>query len=152
MLEMAFKDTSEGVYIQTRKEADLFNVAQLKAKSKTSTEVVREMLFADESALAAHSAYAEDMKSLLEKFARITADQFSLKINSEKTEFPYQPPKFQFSTSLLEEISTGTESLVKCKTFKYLGSTVSENAWLEDELSLTMGKASSAFGNLRERL
>ena len=151
MLEMAFKDTSEGVYIQTRKEADLFNVAQLKAKSKTSTKVVREMLFADESALAAHSAYAEDMKSSLEKFAR-TADQFSLKINSEKTEFPYQPPKFQFSTSLLEEISTGTESLVKCKTFKYLGSTVSENAWLEDELSLTMGKASSAFGNLRERL
>lgn len=49
MLEMAFKDTSEGVYIQTRKEADLFNVAQLKAKSKTSMEVVREMLFADES-------------------------------------------------------------------------------------------------------
>ena len=91
------------------------------------------------------------MQSSLEKFAR-TADQLSLKINSEKTEFPYQPPKFQFSTSLLEEISTGTESLVKCKTFKYLGSTVSENAWLEDELSLTMGKASSAFGNLREKL
>ena len=76
MLEMAFKDTSEGVYIQTRKEADLFNVAQLKAKSKTSTEVVREMLFVDDSALAAHSAYAEDMQSLLEKFAR-TADQFN---------------------------------------------------------------------------
>ena len=120
MLEMAFKDTSEGVYIQTRKEADLFNVAQLKAKSKTSTKVVREMLFVDDSALAAHSACVEYMQSSLEKFAR-TADQFSLKINSEKTEFPYQPPKFQFSTSLLEEISTGTESLVKCKTFKYLG-------------------------------
>ena len=39
MLKMAFKDTSEGVYIRTRKEADLFNVAQLKAKSKTSTKV-----------------------------------------------------------------------------------------------------------------
>ena len=120
MLEMAFKDTSEGVYIQTRKEADLFNVAQLKAKSKTSTEVVREILFADDSALAAHSAYAEDMQSLLQKFAR-TADQFSLKINIKKTECFYQPPKFQLSTSLPEEISTGTESLVKCKTFKYLG-------------------------------
>ena len=117
MLEMAFKDTSEGVYIQTRKEADLFNVAQLQAKSKTSTKVVREMLFADDSALAAHSACAEDVQSLLEKFAR-TAHQFSLKINIKKTECLYQPPKFQLSTLLLEEINTGTESLVKFKTFK----------------------------------
>ena len=95
-------------------------MAQLKAKSKTSTKVVREMLFADESALAAHSACAEDVQSLSKKFAR-TAHQFSLKINIKKTEYLYQPPKFQLSTSLLEEISTGTESLVKCKTFKYHG-------------------------------
>lgn len=54
--------------------------------------------------------------------------------------------------SLPEEISIGTEPLVKCKTFKYLGSTVSENARLEDELSLRMGRASAVFGNLRERL
>ena len=120
MLEMAFKDTSEGVYIQTRKEADLFNVAQLQAKSKTSTKVVREMLFADDSALAAHSACAEDVQSLLEKFTR-TAHQFSLKINIKKTECLYQPPKFQLSTSLLKEINTGTESLVKFKTVKYHG-------------------------------
>ena len=44
MLEVAFKDTSEGVYIQTRKEADLFNVAQFTTKSKTSTKIVKEML------------------------------------------------------------------------------------------------------------
>ena len=44
---------------------------------------------------------------------------------------------------LKNEISIGTEPLVKCKTFKYLGSTVSENARLEYELSLRMGRASS---------
>ena len=55
-LEVAFKDTTEGVYIQTRKDAGLFNVAQFKAKSKTSIKVVREMLFADDIALVAHSA------------------------------------------------------------------------------------------------
>ena len=64
MLEVAFKDTSEGVYIQTRKEADLFNVAQFKAKSKTSTKVVKGMLFADDGALITHSA--EDMQYLVE--------------------------------------------------------------------------------------
>ena len=77
MLEVAFKGT--GVYNQTRKEADLFNVAQFKAKSKTSIKIVREMLYADDSALVAHSA--EDMQSLVEKFAR-AASQFSLQTTS----------------------------------------------------------------------
>ena len=107
------------------------------------------MLFADDSALVAHSV--EDMQSLVEKFARAVT-QFSLQINIKKTEYLYQPPKFQSSTSLPEEISIGTEPLVKCKTFKYLGSTVSENARQEDELSLRMERASAVFGNLRERL
>ena len=85
-LEVAFKDTTEGVYIQTRKDAGLFNVAQFKAKSKTSIKVVREMLFADDIALVALSA--EEMQSLVEKFAR-AASQFSLKINIKKTECLY---------------------------------------------------------------
>ena len=37
-------------------------------------------------------------------------------------------------------------------SFKYLGSTVSENARFKDELSLGMGGATAVFGNLRERL
>ena len=86
------------------------------------------MLFAD-IALVAHRA--EEMQSLLEKFAR-AASQFSLEmINIKMTECLYQPSKFQLSTSLTEEISIRTEPLVKCKSFKYLGSTVSDNARLE---------------------
>ena len=149
MLEVALKDTSGEVYIQTGKEADLFSVAQFKAKSKTLIKIVREMLYPGDSALVAHSV--EDMQSLVEEFAR-AASQFSLQINIKNTECLYQPPKFQLSTSLSEEISIGTEPPVKCKTFKYLGSTVSENARLEDELSLRMGRASAVFGNVRERL
>ncbi|XP_068676459.1 uncharacterized protein [Montipora foliosa] len=91
------------------------------------------------------------MQSLVEKFAR-AASEFSLQINIKKTGCLHQPPKFQSSTSLPEEISIGTEPLVKCKTIKYLESTVSENARLEDELSLRMRRASAVFGNLRERL
>ena len=107
------------------------------------------MLFAD-IALVAHRA--EEMQSFLEKFAR-AASQFSLEmINIKMTECLCQPSKFQLSTSLPEEISIRTEPLVKCKSFKYLGSTVSDNARLEDELSLRMGRASAVFGNLRERL
>ena len=132
MLEVAFKDNTKSEYTQTRKDSDLFNVAQFKAKSKTSIKVVREMLFAD-IALVAHSA--EEMQSLVEKFAR-AASQFRFKINIKKTECLYEPSKFQLSTSLPEEISIGSEPPVK-----YLGSTVSDDARLEDELLLKMGRA-----------
>ena len=88
---------------------------------------------------------------MVDKFAR-AASHFSLQIIIKKTECLYQPPKLQLPTSLSEEIGIGTQPLVKCKTFKYLGSTVSENARLEDELSLRMGRATTVFGNVRERL
>ena len=71
------------------------------------------MLLADDIALVVHSA--EEMQSLVEKFAR-AASQFSLKINIKKIERLYQSSKFQLSTSLPEEISIGTEPLVKCKS------------------------------------
>ena len=54
MIEVAFKDIQEGVYIQTSKEADLFNVAHFKLKTKTTTKLVSDLLFADDSALVTH--------------------------------------------------------------------------------------------------
>ena len=86
MLEVTFKDTSEGVYIQTRKDVDLFIVAQFKTECTTSIKVIREMLFANDIALVSHSA--QYMQSLVEKFVR-AASQFSLKINIKKTERRY---------------------------------------------------------------
>ena len=90
MLEAAFKDVHEGIYIQTRLGADLFNVTQFKSKSYTTKQLFREMLFADDSVLVAHSA--ADMQVLLDHFAKAAA-QFSLKINIQKTECLYQPIK-----------------------------------------------------------
>ena len=88
MLEVAFKDVHEGIYIQTRLGADLFNVTQFKSKSYTTKQLFREMLFADDSVLVAHSA--ADMQVLLDHFAKAAA-QFSLKINIQTTECLFQP-------------------------------------------------------------
>ena len=75
ILEVAFDDSFDGVSIQTRHNADLFNVSHTKARTKTSQNIVREMLFADDSALVAHDA--ESMQRLFDKFSS-AADQFSL--------------------------------------------------------------------------
>ena len=149
MLEVAFRSTQEGVYIQTRHNADLFNVSHFKAKTKTEHILVQEMLFADDSAIVAHTA--EEIQALVDRFES-AARSFSLTINIKKTECLYQPSKLVVPPPMPSDIKINNENLVQCKNFVYLGSTISESAKLDQELMYRMGKASAAFGRLRERL
>ena len=88
MLEEAFKDMGDGIYIQSRQNADLFTVAHFRAKTKTTNILVRELLFADDSALIAHSA--EEIQRIVDAFANASS-KFGLKINIKKTEVMFQP-------------------------------------------------------------
>ena len=88
MLDEAFRDMGNGVYIQSSQSADLFNVAHFRAKTKTTRILMRELLFADDSALVAHSA--EDMQKIVDAFSD-ASKKFGLKINIKKTEVLYQP-------------------------------------------------------------
>ncbi|KAK2176718.1 hypothetical protein NP493_644g04016 [Ridgeia piscesae] len=56
MLDEAFRDMGVGIYIQSRQSADVFNVAHFTAKTNTTRILMRELLFADDNALVAHSA------------------------------------------------------------------------------------------------
>ncbi|KAK2175342.1 hypothetical protein NP493_735g00026 [Ridgeia piscesae] len=67
MLAEAFRDMGDGVYIQSRQSADLFNFANFRAKTKTTRILMRELLFADDSALVAHCA--KDMQKILDAFS-----------------------------------------------------------------------------------
>ena len=86
------------------------------------------MLFADNSALVAHSA--SEMQLLVDRFERAGA-QFSLRINIKKTECLYQP--ITLLQPQPEVITINQEPLVQVTNFTYLGSTVSSNAKLEKE-------------------
>ena len=149
MLEVAFSDIQEGVYIQTRREADLFNVAHFKSKRKSVSMVVRVLFFADDIALVAHTH--NDIQTLVDRFAT-GAKQFSLQINIKQTECLYQPSKFLSDVSLPTTVSINKEPLVQCKTFKYLVSTVADNARFDRKLSLRIGHASAVYRKLRSRL
>ena len=146
MLHVAFKDVHQGVYIQTRHGADLFNISHFKAKSRTTKHLVRELLFADDSALVAHTA--SDMQLLLDRFAR-AASLFSLKINIKKTECMYQPVKLLSPSPEPKDITINQEPLVQATHFTYLGSTVSNTSRIDKELQTGVGKASAAFGKLQ---
>ena len=81
MLEQAFRDMGDVIYIQSRQNADLFTVAHFRAKTKTTNILVRELLFADDSALIAHSA--EEIQRIVEAFANASS-KFGLKINIKR--------------------------------------------------------------------
>ena len=78
MLNEAFRDMGHGIYIQSRQSADVFNVVHFRAKTKTTRILMRELLFADDSALVAHSA--EEMQKIVDAFSN-ASKTFGLKIN-----------------------------------------------------------------------
>ena len=48
----------DGVYIRYRPEGSLFNLRQFQAHTKTMEQLIRELLFADDVALVAHTETA----------------------------------------------------------------------------------------------
>ena len=55
MLKHALGDSTEGILLHTRSDGKLFNLSRLKAKSKIRRTLIRDMLFADDAAIVAHS-------------------------------------------------------------------------------------------------
>ena len=131
ILDEALRDTGDGVYIQSKKSADLFNVAHFRANTKTTRillrERERELLPADDSALVAHSA--EEMPKLVDAFSD-ASEKFGLKINIKKTEVLYQPNS---TRTREEDIMVDGNKLNSVLEFTYLGSTISSNGCIDDE-------------------
>ena len=72
----------------SKQRADLFNVEQFRAKTKTTRILTRELLYADDSALVAHSA--EEMQNIKDAFSD-ASKKFGLKFSVKKPEVLYQP-------------------------------------------------------------
>ena len=51
-------DLTEGIYIRFRTNGSVFNLRRLLAQTKTSEELILELLFADDCALLAHTEEA----------------------------------------------------------------------------------------------
>ena len=146
MLEEAFRDMGDGINIQTRQNADLFTVTHFRAKTKTTNIRVRELLFADDSALIVHSA--EEIHRIVAAFANASS-KFGLKINKKKTEVLFQPNS---TMTMEDDINVVETTLNHGKEFTYLGSIIASDGHIEAELQNRMSKASMSFGRLRERL
>ena len=141
-------ETSKGVYVRTRHDGKLFNLARLKAMTKTQNETITELLFADDTALVAHSA--ADMQEILDKFATAAGDM-GLKINISKTEMLHQPSPERLNQPT-HAIKLNGEPLTVVSNFKYLGSTLTVDNRLDTEINSRIKNACVSFGKLEDRL
>ena len=148
VLLQLWQEIHEGVFIRTRAEGKLFNLARLKAKTKTRKELIMDLLFADDTALVAHEEL--HIQEMVNCFSH-TAQKIGLQINIGKTEVMYQPAPDNVHPRE-PSIKIKGEELAVVTTFKYLGSTIANNNRVDKEISCRIQNASASFGKLEKRL
>ena len=143
VLQSAFTDCNEGIYIRTRTDGKLFNISRLRAKTKVREVLIREMLFADDAALVSKSE--NGLQDLVNRLSNACKD-FGLTISIKKTNIMSQ------GTNSAPYITINNTQLEVVDSFKYLGATITSTPTLEKELSGRIGKAIGVMNKLESRV
>ena len=143
LLRHAFGTAQEGIYLQTRSDGNLFNLAHLKARTKVRKALIRDMLFADDAAVMTHTQ--RELQLLMDCFSQACKD-FGLIISLKKTNILGQdipaPPVITIDDYELEVIHQ----------FTYLGSTITDNLSHDAEIDKRIGKAATTLTHLTSRV
>ena len=145
MFMHAFSDSPSGVSIRFRSNGSLFNLARLRSQSKCVTTLLHEFQYADDCALIADSE--EALQDSIDSFAD-AASSFGLTINCKKNRGP-GTPKLSGEKSIISQWYPPGEYV---HTFRYLGSTVTDDCRLDKELDCRIRCATTSFGRLWNRL
>ena len=143
MLSHAFSLSEDGVYLHNRSDSKLFNLARFRLRTKVRKVLIREMFFADDAALAAHT---EEALHRLVNCSALACHEFGLTITLKKTNIMGQ------DVSQIPNISIGDYTLEMVDTFTYLGSTIASNLSLDTELNSKIDKAATAMALLARRV
>ena len=82
LLKHVLDTTTEGIYFCTRSDDRLSSLARLRANTKVRKDIIRDMLFADDAAVATHTQ--EELQSLIDCFSHACKD-FGLTISLKET-------------------------------------------------------------------
>nr|VZI27735.1 unnamed protein product [Spirometra erinaceieuropaei] len=146
MLMDAYRDERPGIRIAYRTDGHLLNHRRMNFQSRVSTATVRELLFADDCAL--NTTSEEEMQRSMDLFSA-ACENFGLVINTQKTVVMHQPPPNSATAPNAPQINVNGTQLQVIENFPYLGSTLSRNTKIDDEVANRISKASQAFGRLQ---
>nr|VZI09470.1 unnamed protein product [Spirometra erinaceieuropaei] len=146
MLTDAYRDDRPGIRIAYRTDGHLLNHRRMNFQSRVSTATIHKLLFADDCAL--NTTSEAEMQRSMDLFSA-ACENFGLVINTQETVVMHQPPPNSATAPNAPHINVNGTQLQVVENFPYLGSTLSRNTKIDDEVSNRSSKASQAFGRLR---
>ena len=109
--------------------------------------LIRELLYADDCAIVAHSEH--DLQQLADSLS-IATKRSGLTISIKKTEVLFQ--RARGSTASTPKIKIDGKILNCVDSFTYLGSSLSSSNSLDKEISTRIAKANASYGRLQKRV
>ncbi len=125
MLKEATEDMPQGVTIRFR-NGSVFNLSRLKASTKVTEALIRELLFADDCMMSCHTQ--PDLQHMTTKFSNATKN-YRFQIRITKTEVMFQPAPGK--PYVEPTITIDNLQLPITKQFKYLDSILSNDAQMD---------------------
>ena len=143
LLWLAYKSIGHrySIKIRLHYDGDLFDLRRLKSKTKIFTDYIREAQHADDIAIFSDSSFG--LQTLLTAHNDLSK-RVGLSINIGKTETMCIGPEWDFFID--------GKVLQNVKRFKYLGSIVTSDCSIKEELIARIQAVSSAYGRLRNRV
>lgn len=139
-----FED-SDGIQLCYRFDGGLFNTRRLQAKTKTDTLKIYELQYADDTAIVSHTP--ESLQHMLNVMNQHYS-QLGLQINARKTEVMRAP--FASLATGAPPLQLNGIDLPECNSFVYLGSEISSNGYIDQEVTRRIAQAAASYGRLRE--
>ena len=133
-----------GVSLRYRFGGGAFNLRRLKARTRVSHSVVRDLQYADDAAIVCSNA-EELQRELNAQDSAYT--RMGLRMNARKTEVMHGAVEVDPIP-----VSLGEASLPVTANFTYLGSIISSDCTIDKEIINRIGMASTSFGQLREKV
>ncbi|VDL90797.1 unnamed protein product [Schistocephalus solidus] len=144
MLMNAYRNERPGIRIAYIIDGHLFNSWRMQAATRVSTTTVYDLLFADDCAL--NTVTEEDMQRGMNLFDAGCAN-VGLTSSAAKTVVMRQPPPSAKYKAPQKNVSGA--QIKNVEPFANLGSTLSHNTRIDDEVAKRISKASQAFGQLQ---
>ena len=139
LLKHAFDSATEGIYQRIRSDSRLLNLARLKAKTKVHEALNRDMLFAEDAAIATQPQ--QELQLPMNRFSQACKD-FGPIISLKKTNVMGQdmlsPPAITINNFELDSIHQ----------FTCLGSTLTDDFYLDTEIDKRVEKAATTPARL----
>ena len=142
-------NADQGITYRYRLDGGLFNLRRLKARTRTRTDTIHDLQYADDAGYPANDQQA--MQSTLDT-VNSAYSRGGLAVNTDKTVILPQVGINPAEIDGLPPFHVGNAQLKNVSSEKYLGSILSNDCSLENEVQNRIRLASSSFGKLNERV